>query len=240
LTALARSSGVSIAGGNITRSPGGLVIDVTAGGDVKPRKWLTRSGGRPGDQLWVSGTVGAGRAGLEMLEHGSRLATDRQTVDTGPADGNRHPAAEPADGCIARYLQPEPRVRLGVAMARAGAARAAMDISDGLADAVRQLARASGCGALVDSALLPIHPEARAWWTARGADAIAASVAGGDDYELLFAVPQRGGGRLRNVRRHVAEPPLTKVGVLTRDPGLWLERDGDRLPWPEGFEHFRV
>ncbi len=65
-------------------------------------------------------------------------------------------------------------------------------------------------------------------------------MAGGDDYELLFAVPQRGGGRLRNVRRHVAEPVLTKIGVLTRDPALWLERDGGRVPWPEGFEHFRA
>jgi len=224
LAALARSSGVSIAGGNITSSPGGLVIDITAGGDVKPRKWLTRSGARPGDQLWVSGTLGAGRAGLEKLKSGSRQTADGQQ----------------AEGCIARYLRPEPRVRLGVTLARAGAARAAMDISDGLADAVRQLARASGCGARVDGALLPIHPEARAWWTERGADAVAASVAGGDDYELLFAVPQRGGGRLRNVRRHVAEPVLTKIGVLTRDPGLWLERDGDRVPWPEGFEHFRA
>jgi thiamine-monophosphate kinase len=231
LAALARSSGVSVAGGNITRSPAGLVVDVTAGGDVKPRKWLTRSGGRAGDELWVSGWLGAGRAGLEKLRNGSR-----QTADEDAADGNR----QPADGCIARHLRPAPRVRLGVTMARAGAARAAMDISDGLADAVRQLARASGCGARVDGALLPIHAEARAWWAERGSDAIEAAVAGGDDYELLFAVPHRGGGRLRNVRRHVAEPVLTKIGVLTRDPGLWLERDGDRVPWPEGFEHFRA
>jgi thiamine-monophosphate kinase len=221
LSALARSHGVSVAGGNITRSSGGLIIDVTAGGEVKPRRWLTRSGGRPGDELWVSGALGTGRAGLEMLREGTGAT-----------------AAE--SRCVARHVQPEPRVRLGVTMASARAARAAMDISDGLADAVRQLAGASGCGARVSAALLPIHPEARAWWTGRGVDAIDGAVAGGDDYELLFAVPQRGGGRLRNVRHHVAEPALTKIGVLTRDQALWLERDGRQVPWPDGFEHFRA
>lgn len=217
LATLARATGVSVAGGNITRSPGGLVIDVTAGGDVKPRRWLTRAGGRPGDGLWVSGWLGAGRAGLEMLRDGGS-----------------------GGACIDRHVRPEPRIRLGVTMARIGAARAAMDISDGLADAVRQLAVASGCGARVDATLLPIHPDARAWWESRNADAVDAAVAGGDDYELLFAVPQRGGGRLRNVRQQVVQPALTRIGTLTRDPGLWLERDRELVAWPQGFEHFRA
>jgi thiamine-monophosphate kinase len=239
LAALAGASGVSVAGGNITRTTGGLVIDVTAAGEVKPRKWLARSGGRPGDGLWVSGLLGAGRAGLEMLEAGRRRVAESGDTAAGqePAGGESAASVNP---CIVRHVRPEPRVRLGVTMARAGAARAAMDISDGLADAVRQLATSSGCGARVTGALLPIHPDAAAWWTGRGADAIDCTVAGGDDYELLFAVPHRGGGRLKTVRQHVSEPALTKIGVLTRDPGLWLERDGSQVPWPAGFEHFRA
>jgi thiamine-monophosphate kinase len=218
----ARTHGVSVAGGNLTRSPHGLVVDVTAGGEVSPRKWLARDGGRPGDELWVSGALGGSRAGLEMLEQASEI----------PGDGE-------AEACAARHRRPEPRVRLGVAMARAGAGRAAIDLSDGLADAVRQLATASGCGARVDAGGVPIQPGALAWWRRTGRDPVLAAIHGGEDYELLFAVPPRWAGRLRHVRRHVADPSLTRIGVLTRSPELVLTRDGHDQPWPAGFEHFR-
>jgi thiamine-monophosphate kinase len=121
LAALARAHGVSIAGGNITRSPAGLVVDVTAGGEVASRRWLTRGGGHPGDELWLSGSVGAARAGLEMLEAGIRFPVSGLGVsETGET------------ACMARHLRPEARVRMGIAMAKAQAARAAMDLSDGL------------------------------------------------------------------------------------------------------------
>lgn len=114
-----------------------------------------------------------------------------------------------------------------------------MDLSDGLADAVRQLAAASGCGARLDASALPIEPGAVAWWQSRGVDAVAAAIAGGEEYELLFAVPKRGGGRLRNVRRQVADPVLTRIGVLTKDPGeLVVERDGREEPLARGYAHF--
>jgi thiamine-monophosphate kinase len=216
----ARAHGVSVAGGNITRSPHGLVVDVTAGGEVSSRKWLSRDGGRPGDELWVSGTLGAARAGLEILRDG--------------------PAADPEfEPCAQRHRRPVPRIRLGVAMARTGAARAAIDLSDGLADAVRQLASASGCGARVDAAAVPVEPGARAWWTRAGHDPAIGAVHGGEDYELLFAVPPRWSGRLRHVRRQVTMPVLTRIGVLTRDRDLILAHEGHDQPWPAGFEHFR-
>lgn len=217
----ARTHGVSVAGGNLTRSPHGLIVDVTAGGEVSPRKWLARSGGHPGDELWVSGAVGGSRAGLEIFEQG------------GPAPGDAG-----AEACTERHRRPVPRVRLGVAMARVGAARAAIDLSDGLADAVRQLATASGCGARVNGQAVPIAPEADAWWRRAGRDPILAAIHGGEDYELLFAVPPRWAGRLRHVRRHVAEPALTRIGVLTRQRDLVLTREGRDEPWPAGFEHF--
>jgi thiamine-monophosphate kinase len=218
LASLAGRYGVSVAGGNITRTDGPLVVDVTAGGEVPSRRWLTRGGGRPGDELYVSGTIGAAAAGLEMLETGSGIA-------------------DPV--CVVRHLRPEPRVRLGVAIGRARAARAAIDLSDGLADALRQVAAAGATGIRIDAAALPIEPGALAWWEARGVDAVRAAVAGGDDYELLFAVSRRQAGALRSVRRHVSEPPLMKIGELTKDPReLVLVRNGKTEALPEGFEHF--
>jgi thiamine-monophosphate kinase len=229
LAALAVRHGVSVVGGNITRTNGPLVVDVTAGGTVASRKWLTRSGASAGDELWVSGTIGGARAGLEMLgTSASGTAPVRRSLGEG-GDPN----------CAAKQKTPEPRVRLGVAIGRARAARAAMDLSDGLADAVRQVAAASGCGARLDAAALPIEPGAEAWWQARGVDPVGAAIIGGEDYELLFAIPKKGGGRLRAVRRKVAEPVLTRIGVLTKHPGaLVVERDGREETLPEGYQHF--
>ena len=128
---------------------------------------------------------------------------------------------------------------MGVAVGRARAARAAMDLSDGLADAVRQVAAASHVGVRIDAEALPIDECARSWWTARGIDPVIASVAGGDDYELLLAVPPRGRGALRSLRRHVVDPPLTKIGVFTKDPReMVIVRSGNEVALPEGFEHF--
>jgi thiamine-monophosphate kinase len=205
----ARAHGVSVAGGNITRSPAGVVIDVTAGGEVSPRKWLTRSGGHPGDDLWVSGSIGGARAGLEWL--------------AGSPDAAGMATSPEMAACARRLQRPDARVRLGITVARTGAARAAMDLSDGLADAVRQLGTASGCGARIDGDALPVAPGARAWWAARGQDPVTSALVGGEDYELLLAVPARWRGRLRHVRRHVVEPVLTRIGTLTRAPAFFRD-----------------
>ena len=216
VAALAGRYGVSVVGGNITRTDGPLVVDVTAGGEVQSRRWLTRSGAVAGDDVWVSGTLGAAAAGIEMMR-------------VGRTDGV----------CISRQCRPEPRVRLGVAMGRGRAARAAMDLSDGVADALRQVAAASGCGLRIDGNALPIEPEAAEWWRGRGVDAVRAALVGGEDYELIFAIPKRGAGRLRNVTRQVADPPLTKIGTFTKDARLIVDRDGREEELPLGFEHFK-
>jgi thiamine-monophosphate kinase len=234
LAALAQRHGVSVVGGNIARTDGPLVVDVTAGGEVAPRRWLTRSGALAGHEIYVSGTIGGAAAGLEMLKTG----TGNREPGTGKAlaaPGSQLPAPD----CVARHRRPEPRVRLGMAVGRARAAKAAMDLSDGLADALRQVAAASGVGVKVDAELLPIDQCAREWWVSRGIDPVTAALKGGDDYELLFAVPAKGRGALRSVLRHVSDPPLTKIGVFTKDPReLVIERAGSVDSLPEGFEHF--
>lgn len=216
---------VTVAGGNITRSPGPLVVDVTAAGHVRPRRILRRSGGRAGDALYVTGTIGAAAAGLEML----RAGVDVRQGDVGLK-------AEAA--CVQRHRRPEPRLRIGAILGRARVASACMDLSDGLADAVRQIAEASGTGATIDAAALPIDPAARAWFEAAGRDPVDAALAGGDDYELLFTLPRKTARRIRAVEAGARGVPLTRIGELTADRALVVLRDGQPAPLPEGFTHF--
>lgn len=209
---------LTVVGGNLSRSPGPLVVDVTALGTVPRRRVLTRAGARSGDHVFVSGVIGAGRAGLEQLQaHGSDAPESVTTL---------------------RYLRPEPRVRLGVLLGRARAASACMDLSDGLADGLEQVAGASGVGMDIDAAALPIAAPAREWFEQTGTDPVMAAVAGGDDYELLFTVSPRRLGRLRHVTALAKGLAVTRIGTVTAGPGVRL-RVGDRLvPLPPGFSHF--
>ena len=218
---MADAGRIVLAGGNITRSPGPLIVDVTLVGSAKPRRVLTRSGGRPGDILYVSGTIGAAAAGLDWL----------QTGRTGDPDDRQ------LRECVVRHRRPVPRLRLGALAGQTRAASACMDLSDGLADAITQLCRESGTGAAVDAGALPIHPAAARWFAARGQDPVLAAMSGGDDYELLLAVPPRRRGRFRNVVRH-AQVTLTRVGELTADKAVALTRGGRREALPSGFAHF--
>ncbi len=229
LLELAGETRLALAGGNVTRSPGPLVVDVTVIGSVKPRKILTRGGAQAGDVLYVTGRIGAAAAGLGWLR--------RQSTGTGTKTQARPEDGELAE-CVARHCRPEPRARIGTLLGRSRTASACMDLSDGLADAVSQMSSASKTGATIDAALLPIHPGARAWFAATGEDAVSACVAGGDDYELLFAVPRRRRGRLRSVIQESRGVPITRIGELTAGGPIGLVRDGRLEPLPSGFVHF--
>ena len=216
---------VALVGGNITRSSGPLVLGMTAIGAVRRRRVLTRSGGRPGDELWVTGTLGGAAAGLAYLLENP----------TGPVAADSAVA-----GCVQRYRRPEPRVRIGTLLGRNRAAHAAVDLSDGLGDGLRQLTQASAVGVVVDGATVPIDEGARRWFDTHAMDPLDAALAGGDDYELLVAVPRAGGRRFAAIRRLARGLPMTRIGWLTENRALVLRtKDGDR-PLPTGYEHFKT
>ena len=216
----------AILGGNITRTPGPLVINVTAIGTVKPRRGLTRAGARPGDEVYVTGWVGDAAAGLAMLQHGI----------AGPGDG---PAPTIESPCVARYLRPEPRLQAGQQLAHYQAASSCVDLSDGLADGLRQIARASSVGIELDAAALPHSAAAQAWHAGAGTDPLTGALAGGDDYELLFTVRPRHRGRLRGARRRLGDLPISRIGVVTRTLELAVRDASGSRALPSGFEHFR-
>jgi thiamine-monophosphate kinase len=198
------------------------MIDVTGIWSARPRRLLTRSGGRPGDELFVTGQLGAAAAGLALLRAGgSGAALD--------ADGS---------ACVCRFERPDARVKCGVTVARRRAASGAIDLSDGLADAVHQLAGASKTGAVIDAADVPVHPGAMAWAARANQDPLTLALSGGEDYELLFAVSRRQRRNFLSAIQQAGDLVATRVGRLRAEPGAWLNREGRLEPLGSGFVHF--
>jgi thiamine-monophosphate kinase len=224
LLALAAAHGVAVIGGNVTRSPGPLIVDVTAVGSIGRRRALTRGGARAGDEVYVTGTLGDAVVGLRSFQ--ADLAGD-------PGPGPQRLAR-----CRERYLRPIPRVRAGMMLARGRAASACIDLSDGLADGAMQVAAASQTGMLLDADALPIADETRGWFLDRGQNPAMAVVAGGDDYELLFTVRPAHRGRLRAARRLMNGLSVTRIGVITSGGGVRMRTAAGEQPLPQGFEHF--
>ncbi len=156
--------GVALWGGDTVSGLAAAVLGVTAIGSVAPGTALARSGARPGDGLWVSGTIGDAGLGLAI------------------ARGE----APPEKSLLARFRRPEPRLALGQALV--GVASAAMDVSDGLLIDAQRLAAASGVAVTIDLARLPVSAAA-AERVARGDAGLAWLASAGDDYELLFTLP---------------------------------------------------
>jgi thiamine-monophosphate kinase len=239
---MAAEQRVHVAGGNLTRSPGPLMIDVTVAGSVKRRQAMTRAGARPGDEIYVSGAIGAAAAGLQMLRDGRSFGGP--PADAVRASGGRTPGAELAAAraagtasCTDRYLYPQARTRLGMLLGRNGAASAAVDLSDGLADGLERIAEASGVGMVVNAAALPVAPEAAAWFAGRGLDPVVEAIAGGDDYELLFTVRPRAARKLGALGRDGLT--LSRIGTCTAERAVLLRRDKSLMPLPAaGYDHF--
>jgi len=247
VASLAERSRVHVIGGNLTRSPGPLMIDITVTGSVKARRVLERRGARPGDHLYVSGTIGTAAAGLAMLKRKLATTEDAEDTEEQSSSGNDSTSVSSVSSvvessavnkCIERYLRPEPRVRLGLMLSRNRAASACMDLSDGLSDAVYQVAEASGVGARIEAGALPIEACAREALAAGGGDPIVEAITGGDDYELLVAVRPRTRSRLAAAMRH-GGVALTRIGVCTDDRAILLCGDGADQPLPRGgYRHF--
>lgn len=209
--------GISVLGGDTVSTPGPVTLSLTILGTVAPGAALRRQGVRPGDTIWVSGTIGDGALGLRVLQ--GRLAAD-------------------AEGHLARrYRLPQPRLALGAALA--GLARAAMDVSDGLVQDLGHLCRAGGCGAVLEAAAVPLSPAARAAVTA-DPSLLPVALTGGDDYELLFAAPpdQEAAVLARGTAAGVA---VTRIGRFVEGPAEVQVLGGNGVPLTlprGGWSHF--
>jgi thiamine-monophosphate kinase len=225
LGALARRHGIEIAGGDIVRSPRGFVVHVTALGETRGRRVLTRSGANVGDLIGVTGTLGASAAGLRLLG-----------LD---AEEPRRRAATAAQ-LIQAHLRPEPRVALGAVLLEHGAT-AAMDLSDGLLGDLPKILVASRVAARVDEAAIPVAAAVRALFPGEWLEM---ALRGGEDYELLFTAPRYAWVAIEAAARQTGGA-VTAIGQIVAggsDPHdiELMGSDGTRRTVSSGaFDHFR-
>lgn len=202
--------GASVIGGDLSRSPGPLVLDVTVvGRALSP---VLRAGAAPGDEVWVTGALGASAAAVRAWEAGG----------------------EPTPALRAAFARPAPRTQAAAALAREGVLHALVDVSDGLAGDAGHLAAAGGVSVVLETTAVPVAEAARA---ALGEEeALAAALHGGEDYELCFAAPP---GSVTAAVADAAGLALTRVGRVEAGEGVWLEDGGGGRTRPTrgGFDH---
>ena len=225
-----------LAGGDLSESPL-PVADIVLTGAVPRGKALLRSGARPGDLVYVTGTLGGASAGLARLK---RLAQLRKPASlrnlrrgksrSSSSSAQLRPARIPVAlvEALAPHLYPEPRVAQGLFLLRHSKATAAIDLSDGLSTDLAHLCAASGVAAEIDAAIVPVHAAA----------ILQQALHGGEDYELLFTAPPSA-----RVPRRIAGVPVTPIGRILRaragsPPVTLLTANGSQPLAPRGWQHF--
>jgi len=214
--ALADTVRCPLVGGDTTRSPQGIVISVTAMGELPETGALMRSAARVGDDVWVTGALGAAHLALEILQ-------------------GRHAAlVSLLDSVRPQLERPQPPVAFGAALG--GLAHAAIDISDGLLQDLGHILKASGCGAELDYRRLPVHPSLHSVDAAVTQRAV---LNGGDVYQLCFTAPPEARSSVSDLaERHGVQ--VTRIGHVVAGTGLNVAN----CPVPlaadgySGFDHF--
>lgn len=206
--------GVSLIGGDTTATPGPLTLAITALGYVPAGAMIRRKGAKPGDNLYVTGTIGDAGAGLAVLQ-------------------GRAEAREGRDFLVARYRQPAPRLKVGLALR--GVASAALDVSDGLIADVGHIADVSGVRIIIEADCIPRSDITLGLWP--GLEGTVRAATSGDDYEIAFTASPSAfaveAGRLAGV-------PVTRIGRVEAGAGVALVDGAGRevaVPKP-GFTHF--
>jgi len=210
---LAQQYGVAIIGGDIVSAPL-VAITITILGSNQKKQLLTRSAAEPGEQVAVTGELGAAAAGLEMLSKGLQLDL------------------EAATRLRNAFLHPYPRIAEGQLLLEQGV-KTAIDISDGLISDLNQICKASQVGARVEIDRVPIEPTVRAQFSDKSLEL---ALSGGEDYELLFAA----GAEVIDKVKRAASCPITVIGEIVAGKGVTLvDRQGNPSNLGKaGWEHF--
>ena len=208
----AASAGGRVLGGDLSAAPYWSVAVTVVGRAARP---VTRAGARPGEGLWVTGELGGARAALEAWLRGD----------------------QPAPAARAAFAHPVPRLAAGAWLAAHGAT-AMLDVSDGLAGDARHLAAASGVRLTIELERLPVAPAAVAEAERLKVAGPVFAGQGGEDYELLVALPAGFGADQAQVFRKATGVALTRIGAVESGSGVRLLLGGDEVSLA-GYDHFR-
>ena len=222
----AKACGMELAGGDLARSPTLTAVLTLLG--RRGERWLERGGASPGETLWVGGTLGESAAGAALVGAGARLEAGRVRLPESFSATRKVRAA--ARRAVVRHLEPQPQLELGGWLAGTPASGAAMDISDGLARDLHRLCRESSVGAEIELGKLPGAPQAADLARALGRDFRDLALAGGEDYILLFTLPEG------------VEPPgrfeCRAIGRIVRGRGVkGIDGNHEQEILPLGWDH---
>ena len=218
LGAVQSQYGLSLIGGDTSRTEGPLSIGVTAFGFVAEGKMIRRSGAKPGDAVYVTGTIGDSGGGLAIFRR------EKHTLDEAQRDY-----------LVERYRVPKPPAAFGAALT--GRASASADISDGLLADVGHIAKASGARVALDAAAIPRSQALRAFWGDDRA-AIARAATAGDDYQIAFTADPAQESEILAAARETGTQ-VTRIGRVEAGEGVVLMLDGQAVAVPEpGYRHF--
>jgi len=218
---------VDLVGGDTTSSPRGLTISVTAVGSIAADRITYRSGAKAGDILCVTGDLGAAYLGLQILER------EKQVFLAAP---DMQPQLTEKKYLVGRQLKPEARLEAVRYFEKSGLLPTAMiDISDGLASDLMHICKASGVGAFIEEAQVPIHDEARMQAIEFQMDPITCALSGGEDYELLFTVDPKDLEKIRFM------DSVYIIGeMVPKEDGITLHTSGGQIHpvTAQGWKHF--
>jgi thiamine-monophosphate kinase len=224
---LANRYGVQLIGGDTSRTTENIVIDSIVAGEATAGMSVLRSGASVGDQIFVTGSLGAAAAGLRLIERGAHLAEQNLADED----------SQKLDHILLRQLRPEPRVGWGIVLGEERLATSMIDLSDGLSSDLNRVCSASGVGALIDSSLLPIDERVIELCGRRALDPLQLTLHGGEDFELLFTVKPANATRLP---RRVDGVGIKCIGTIqSASEGVKIS-EGPRA-WelkPGGWKHF--
>ncbi|MGI9106106.1 MAG: thiamine-phosphate kinase [Pyrinomonadaceae bacterium] len=232
----AHEFGVTLIGGDVSRTPERIVIDSIVIGETRRGRAILRSSARPGDHIFVTGTLGGAAAGLQLLERAQGLR----------GRAARMRLLSSLNALTKRQTRPTPRVECGALLGEQRLASAMLDLSDGLSSDLAHLCRQSGVGAHLEAARIPVAPLLKRINAVNDNqltrklknDALDLALHGGEDFELLFTVRPRD---LTRLPQRLGGVRLTRIGEVTEaSAGIRIERDKRMMILqPSGFDHFK-